>query len=56
MKLASVTNLDRRNTATLKKFDSEVVSESYDVMTILPIYDWLGAIRNLVSGHMVYDS
>ena len=39
MKLASVTNLDRRNTATLKKFDSEVVSEIYDVMTILPIYD-----------------
>ena len=39
MKLASVTNLDRRNRATLKKFDSEVVSESYDVMTILPIYD-----------------
>ena len=35
MKLApAVTNLDRRNTATLKKIDGEVVSTIYDVITI----------------------
>ena len=34
MKLWPVTKIDKRNKTTLKKFDDDVISENYDVITI----------------------
>ena len=38
MKLGPVTKLDKRNTSTSKKFDDDVMSASYGVIVIFPIY------------------
>ena len=38
MKLGLVTKLDKRNTATSKKFDDEVMSANCDVNVFFPIY------------------
>ena len=56
MKLGPVTKLDKRNTSTSKKFDDDVMSASYGVIVIFPIYGWFRAVRYPDSGRMVYDS
>ena len=38
MKLRPVTKLDKRTTATSKKFDGDFISENFDVIAIFPIY------------------
>ena len=38
MKLAPITKLDKRNTATLKQYDDDDVSTNYDVIVIFLIY------------------
>ena len=49
MKLRPITKIDKRNKATSKKFDDEVILKSCDVIVIFPIYDQSGAIRRLKS-------
>ena len=44
MKLGPVTKLDKRNTATLKKIDDDVMSVNCDVIVIYSIYGQSGAI------------
>ena len=53
MKLAPVTKLDKKNTATFKKFDDDVMWENCNVIAIIPIYDQFGEIRKLDSGRMI---
>ena len=38
MKLGPATKLDKRNTATSKKFDDDVMSANCDVIVFFPIY------------------
>ena len=45
MKPKPVTESDRRNKTTSKKFDDDVMSENCDVIAIFPIYGQFGAIR-----------
>ena len=45
MKLGPVTKLYKRNKATSKKFDDNVMSANCDVIVIFPIYGQFGAIR-----------
>ena len=52
-KLGSVTNLNKINKATLKRFDDDFISTNSDVIVISPIYDQFGAIRNPHSGSIV---
>ena len=51
MKLRPVTKLDKRNKATSKKLDDDVMLENCDVIAIFPIYGQTGAIRKPDSGH-----
>ena len=53
MELSPVTELDKRNKTTSKKFDDDVMSVNCDVMVIFPIYGQFGAIRKLNSGLIV---
>ena len=53
MKLAPVTKLDKKNPATSKKFDGDVMSPNCDVIVICLIYDQFGAIRKPDYGRMV---
>ena len=53
MKLGSVTTIDKRNTATLNKFDNDVISTNCDVIVIFPIYGQFGVIRKPDSGRMI---
>ena len=53
MELRPVTELDKRNKTTSKKFDDDVMSVNCDVMVIFPIYGQFGAIRKLNSGLIV---
>ena len=52
MKLGPVTKLEKRNKATSKKNDGDVMSEYCDVIDIFQIYGQFGAIRKLDSGHI----
>ena len=54
MKLELVTKLDKRNMATSKKFDGDIMSANCDVVVIFSIYGWLGAMQNPDSQRMVY--
>ena len=45
MKLGSVTKLDKRKTATSKKFDNYVMSGNWDIIVFFPIYGQFAAIR-----------
>ena len=45
MKLGPVTELDKRNKATLKKLDDDIMSENCDVIVIFSICGQFGAIR-----------
>ena len=56
MNLRSVTKLDKRNKTSSKKFDDKVMSESYDIITIFPIYDKFGAIRKPNSRRIFYET
>ena len=53
MKLGPVTQLDKRNKTTSKKFDDGIISENYDVIVIFPIYGQFGEIWKLDSRHTV---
>ena len=53
MKLGPVTKLNKRNTATSKKIDDDVMSVNRDVIVIFTIYGHFGAIW---SGRMVSKS
>ena len=53
MKLGPVTKLDKRNKATSKKFDDNVMSENCDVIAIFPIYGQFGLIWKPDSGGIV---
>ena len=53
MKLGPVTKLDKRNKATPKKFDDDIMSVNCDVIVIFPIYGQFGAIRKPDSGRIV---
>ena len=48
MKLGRVTKLDKRNKATSKKIDDDVMSANFDVIAIFLIYGQFGAIRNRI--------
>ena len=50
MKLGSVTKSDKKNKATSKKFDDDVMLASCDVTVIFPIYGQFGVIRKPDSG------
>ena len=56
MKLGPVNKLDKRNKATSKKFDDDVMSAICDVIVIFPIYGQFQAIRKPRSGCIVYKS
>ena len=56
MKLGPVNKLDKRNKATSKKFDDDVMSAICDVIVIFPIYGQFQAIRKQRSGCIVYKS
>ena len=53
MNLGPVTKVDKKNKATLKKFDDDVMSENCDVIAIFAIYGQIGAIRKPDSGRIV---
>ena len=53
MKLGSVTNLNKINKTTLKKFDDDFISSNFGVIVISPIYGQFGAIRKPDSGSIV---
>ena len=53
MKLGLVPKLDKRNKATSKKIDGDVVSASCDVIVIFLIYGKFGAIGKSISGCIV---
>ena len=53
MKLGPVTKLDKRNRATSKKDDDDVISTNWDVIIVFPIYGQFGAVRKPDSGCMV---
>ena len=56
MKIRPVTKLDKKNKATLKNFDDDVMSISYGVIVIFPIYGQFGAIQNPDSRPMVCNT
>ena len=53
MKLGPVTKLDKKNKTTSKKFDDNVMLESYDVIAIFQISVQFGAIWKPDSGHII---
>ena len=56
MKLGPVTKLDKRNKATSKKIDVDVMSENYDIIVIFLIFGQFGAIRRPDSRQRVCKS
>ena len=56
MKLGPVTQLDKRNNATSKKMDDDVIPTNCDVIVIFTIYGQFGAIRKPDSGRIVCKS
>ena len=56
MKLGPVTTPDKRNKATSKTFDVDVMSGNFDVIIIFRIFGQFGAVRRPDSGHRVYKS
>ena len=51
MELGPVTEFDKRNKATLKKIDNNVMSENCDVIATFSIYSQFGAIWKPDSGY-----
>ena len=56
MKLGPVTILDKRNTATLKKIDHDVMSTICNAIIVFPIYGQFATIQKPNSGRMVYKT
>ena len=56
IKLGPVTKLDKRNTATSKKIDSDAMSENCDVIVFFQIYGQFEAIQKSDCGNMVYET
>ena len=56
MKLEPVITLDKRNMATSKKFDDDIMSTNCNVIVIFPIYAQFGAIQKLDSKRMVWKT
>ena len=56
MKLRAVTKFDKKNTATLKEFDNDVMTTNCDVIVIFSIYGQFGAIQRLDSERMVCNT
>ena len=53
MKLRPVTKLHKKNKASSKKIDDDVISANCDVIVIFSIYDQFGAIRKPDSEYKV---
>ena len=53
MKPATATKFDKRNTATSKTFNNDIMSTNCYVTVIFPIYAQFGAIWKPGSEHMV---
>ena len=53
MKPGPVTKLDKRNIATSKKIDDDVMPASCDINVIFPFYGQFGAIRKIDSRFIV---
>ena len=53
MKLGTVTTIDKKNKATSKKIDDDVILENCDVIAIFAIYGQFGAIRKPDFGRIV---
>ena len=56
MKPGPVTKLNKRNNATSKKYDVDVMSENCDVIVIFRIFGQFGEVRRTDSGHIVCKS
>ena len=56
MKLGPITKRNKRNAATSKKFDNDIMSGNCDVIAIFPIYGQFEAIRKPDSGRMIFKS
>ena len=50
MKLGSVTKFDKRNKTTSKKFEDDLMPETFDFVIIFSIHGKFGAIRKPDSG------
>ena len=53
MKLGPVTKLDKKNKATSRKFDNEIMSQNCDFIVIFPIYGQFREIRKPDSGRVI---
>ena len=53
MKLGVVTKLDKRNKATSKKFEDDILSRNCDVIAVFPLYGQFGATWKLYSGRII---
>ena len=53
MKLGTVTTIDKKNKATSKKIDDDVILENCDVIAIFAIYGQFGAMRKPDFGRIV---
>ena len=56
MKLGPVTKLDKRNKATSKKIDTDIMSGNCDVIVIFRTFGQFGAVQGPDSGHRVCQS
>ena len=56
MKFGPVIKRDRRNSATLKKLNDDVMSTNCDGIVFFPIYGQFAAIRKPDSERMVYKT
>ena len=56
MKLGPVTKLNKKNMATSKKVNDDVMSANCDVIVLFPIYSQFAVIRNPNSGVIVYET
>ena len=54
--LEPVTKLDKKNTATLKTIDDDVMSANCEVIVFFPVYNQLADIQNPDCRHMVYKT
>ena len=54
--LEPVTKLDKKNTATLKATDDDIMSANCEVIVFFPVYDQLAAIQKPDCRHMIYKT
>ena len=53
MELVQVTKIEKRNKATSKRIDDNVILANCDVIAIVSIYDQIGALQEQNYGRMV---